>query len=369
MPGSFFLDSPVPPKLDLADARGQLFQSPKTPSPSSSLSYSLLSGCRKRSRCDDSSLFDSQSELASPPLLANTDYRLAFGSNIRPARFERQGTLAELDYRPSRYRDHTMTSPIDTSVDSLSSTEAAIPSKSLKRSHGDSPSSIPRSANGGDKAQLSAASLGRAVMNIVGRMWNFCCSGPFRGFHAGGGRGYDLTNIIPPDRIDENALDHSPTTRNGDVYTADIANQHGKTYTPGNHPEDEIQKNWVVIPSHRERGSFNDLSPATAMTARTYHSNPGSLYRQRRPGMSRMGKRTVVSSGRPATPNKSQTPPTTAKSPLAIEAQRHVAKVRRIERENDASIRRLNKQLRDMIRQGKEALGTRVEIEEMEDCD
>jgi len=33
------------------------------------------------------------------------------------------------------------------------------------------------------------------------------------------------------------------------------------------------------------------------------------------------------------------------------------------EREADESIKRFNKQLRDMIREGKEALGTKVEVE------
>jgi hypothetical protein len=37
------------------------------------------------------------------------------------------------------------------------------------------------------------------------------------------------------------------------------------------------------------------------------------------------------------------------------------------EMEEDESIRRLNAQLKDMIRQGKEALGTRVEVEDLRD--
>jgi hypothetical protein len=49
--------------------------------------------------------------------------------------------------------------------------------------------------------------------------------------------------------------------------------------------------------------------------------------------------------------------------------QRFAAKVRRREREEDASIQRLNDQLKAMIREGREALGARVEIDESMDPD
>jgi hypothetical protein len=40
--------------------------------------------------------------------------------------------------------------------------------------------------------------------------------------------------------------------------------------------------------------------------------------------------------------------------------------MRRKEREEDASIQRLNKQLQDMIREGKAALGTTVEVNDVD---
>jgi hypothetical protein len=54
---------------------------------------------------------------------------------------------------------------------------------------------------------------------------------------------------------------------------------------------------------------------------------------------------------------------------MSVETQRHVAKLRKQEREEDASIRRLNEQLKAMIREGKEALGTRVEVDDLSDLD
>lgn len=57
---------------------------------------------------------------------------------------------------------------------------------------------------------------------------------------------------------------------------------------------------------------------------------------------------------------------TTSTSP---DVQRFEKKIRRKERKEDESIQRLNKQLQDMIKEGKEALGTTIEIEDDEDED
>lgn len=59
-----------------------------------------------------------------------------------------------------------------------------------------------------------------------------------------------------------------------------------------------------------------------------------------------------------------------ATTPLSPETQRFMAERKREDRAADASIRRLNEQLKAMIKEGKEALGTKVEVlddVEMED--
>jgi hypothetical protein len=40
--------------------------------------------------------------------------------------------------------------------------------------------------------------------------------------------------------------------------------------------------------------------------------------------------------------------------------------MRRMEREEDASLQRLNEQLQAMIKEGKQALGTRVEVDDLD---
>jgi hypothetical protein len=46
--------------------------------------------------------------------------------------------------------------------------------------------------------------------------------------------------------------------------------------------------------------------------------------------------------------------------------QRYAAQIRRREREEDASIKRLNRQLQAMIREGKQALGATVEVDDLD---
>ncbi|KAI9671084.1 MAG: hypothetical protein M1831_005170 [Alyxoria varia] len=51
-------------------------------------------------------------------------------------------------------------------------------------------------------------------------------------------------------------------------------------------------------------------------------------------------------------------------SPASADIQRYTAKREKLERQNDKSIRKLNSRLVDMINEGRQALGTRVEVED-----
>jgi hypothetical protein len=70
----------------------------------------------------------------------------------------------------------------------------------------------------------------------------------------------------------------------------------------------------------------------------------------------------------PSTPTRSQfsSPAKPRESPVSVETQRYVARMRRMEREEDASLQRLNEQLQAMIKEGKQALGTRVEVDDLD---
>lgn len=369
MPGPFFYDSPVPPKLDLAGARSQLFQVPQTPSASSSLYRSISNFRRKRPRYDNEKpLTDSQSELATSPVsLVNTDYRLAGGGDIHQTWLGRRETPAELDYRPNRYRETIIPPPIDGSTESLTPTELSVSGNTRKRTRRDSGYSTTYNPDEEAKSQSAAVSWSRAVINVVGKVWDFCWSGAFRGFYAGGGRGYDMTPSSLPQLEGTNTWQQSPSTEKHDIFMADTSNdRYDQGFLPGQYPEDEIQRNWVVVPNDRERSLFNDSSPYTIATKRAHRRSVGAFQPRRRSAMPRLGKRVVVSPGRPLSPIRNQATPSTKSSPVSVEAQRYAAQMRRMEREEDASLRRLNRQLQAMIKEGKEALGTRVEVEDLD---
>ena len=58
------------------------------------------------------------------------------------------------------------------------------------------------------------------------------------------------------------------------------------------------------------------------------------------------------------------TSPTKRDSPVSVEVQRHAARMRKRELQEDANLKRFNQQLKAMIKEGKEALGTKFEVED-----
>ncbi|KAL1985312.1 hypothetical protein VTN96DRAFT_7990 [Rasamsonia emersonii] len=379
MPGSF-LSGDAPFRVS-----SQLFQPPRTPSASSSLFLSHdNASARKRLRRDgpeDRSFLDpvSSGELGSPAPLVNTDYRLAGG--LEETRHletdENQDAMEEeLDYRPNRYRDPTVLQAREEHEEN-SYNDQNNGRGNRKRSH-----SVSEETN---KAESPYRGWGRAVFNVVGKVWDFCWSSAFRGFYAGGGQSYRMTANSPP------TLDQSSwqmVSRQDDVFGPDSQSPNP---IPGDFPADEdedyekardqdLRASWVLVPDGKQHLSSRSSSPTN--TARRVPRR-GSAWRaqpRRSTGMPRLSRRSVLNptrtsmtiSARPGTPTKSQfTPsrPSSKDSPASLEAQRLAAKVRRREREEDASIRRLNDQLKAMIREGREALGTRVEIDESIDLD
>ena len=83
--------------------------------------------------------------------------------------------------------------------------------------------------------------------------------------------------------------------------------------------------------------------------------------------MPKLHKRTN-SAVRPSTPTRHQNLPSPRlrDGPGSAEMQRYAAQIRRREREEDASIKRLNRQLQAMIREGKQALDATVEVDDLD---
>ena len=344
MPGSFCFDSPpVPPKLDLAGASSQLFQVPQTPSASSSLHRSISTNSRKRPRYDKGKRPRSESHSAavfsSIPLISAESH---LDRDSQAWRREHEIPV-EHDYRPNRYRENNVQRPIDASVESIGSTGANGISRKRSRRE-----AMPEDSETGIQIQATAsASWSRTVVNAVGKVWNFCWTGAFGGFYAGGGRGYTMR---PMSATEE------------DIFTSQ-PDQTRPTPIPGQFPEDDIQENWVVVPT-KNQDVFVDTTSSSAPVKQVSGKNISPLPARRRQAvMPRRSKRPSTA----LTPTKPQPlSPRNHQSPSSAETQRHVAQMRRRERREDASYRRLNKQLESMIKEGKAALGTQVEVDDLD---
>ncbi|OOF99637.1 hypothetical protein ASPCADRAFT_203405 [Aspergillus carbonarius ITEM 5010] len=359
MPASpFSLDAPIPPHLDLAGARSQLFQVPPTPSASSALYRSISIPNRKRSRpeIENRSWLDIDTPTTRVPAFLSPDDYLPGVDDIS----------ADLDYRPSRYRNLPRPIALDDSIESLS--EAAGIRR--KRSRPDpsliaaSPTTSPTNHNekmatttSVDYPPLAPVRWSRAVLGVVGKVWDFCWGGAFRGFYAGGGRGYTMTAEdaslpLPAPSTEKESFIFAPTPQ---------AHQLGPSSPlPGHYPgEDDLNRSWVMVSA---REGFDEASPS--QRRRVHRRTPAHTHNRRRS----QGKRTLMSPHAPSMPAKSQfsTPAKPRESPVSVETQRYMAQKRRMEREEDASLARLNRQLQAMIKEGQQALGTRVEVNDMD---
>ncbi|KAI9678235.1 MAG: hypothetical protein M1817_006180 [Caeruleum heppii] len=426
LPGSFVSDShlsdrTLPPKLDVnVGPRSHIFQPPRTPSASTSLYQSTASITtqastassaisRKRSRRDYAgddyyntpgswrsswtTTADSFPERSSPVPFVNTKYQLAGGLDTPT------GMLQE----KYEYRTSHGDSAYRRQWDQVSSRQASLDGPF------DTPTALARERNGigrgtGHGSSASGGGWGRAMVNAVGAVWQFCRGTAFNGFKAGGGTGYEVRR----ETLGDSSWQEVPETT-----SLDDVNGHGADHSSSHaHPsprpakkiqrskgEGELQGHYIMVsakdtPAATSRTSSVSRSSqprrSTATTAgNVAYSTPTARSAAHRAASRRSGARPSLVSyaGSPslhshaksasfASPrSRSSSPqkpvPSAGReslngSPVPIEAQRLMAKRRREERKADESIQRFTTQLRAMIREGKEALGSRVEVEVQE---
>lgn len=374
---SFSFNSPVPPKLHLADVHSHFYQTPSTTSASSSL-RTISTSNRKRSRIDEFGkpcpLYDSSVDDCDDDLLRSSWLG------------RRHDDAAEMDYdTPNNHDQLSIAPPIEASLDSLTADQST--GNSRKRSRrgawvGGAAEQAMDEKNGFTSS--ARTSWSQSVINVVGKVWSFCWSGAFRGFHAGGGRGYHMPAGSTPQLNEESSPSWQRTSTEKPVSapatpgpTSDYYfTHHESTPVPGQYPDDfEIQKNWVVIPTDGAAdcaGSFDvENSRPSTPTKRDHHISdaPGSSQsRYKSATAPRVGKRISLSGQSTPTriPMLSPGSGKLRQSPVLVETQRYVSQMRRMEREEDSSLRRLNRQLQTMIKEGKQALGTQVEIDDLD---
>ncbi len=457
MPGSFLpdFDHAVRPTVTRASARPSLYIPPQSPSASSSLSQSYYSippstsnfsnGARKRPRYDRSdssyntprqtprdesqSLSASFDPAQSPAPFVNTNYRIAGGLDTPTAAFasihEGRDDQADLDYRPSRFNSQGRTGSHD-----------YFPY---------TPDALDRERNGRKRALPSPQNQGwgKAVFGLVGdvagKVINFCFTGTFRGFHAGGGRGYNMDVCTPV------IVEHSTWTdlnEKEDVFNENYQRQHyrGSTPVPGEFPEENfiedymsqpqyhqardqptpiqhdyggdgagggtlLKENWVMVkgsdadsressptrsarkiprtstlnqtrpvsrfltsarprlaPSRPSRSSFAGSANLASEQHASFASTRASTIQYDSPARPQTSEgRHRRSHSSIASPQRQQS---VRDSPASPEVQKFEKRIRMKEKAQEDSLRRLNQQAKDMIREAREALGTRIDIDD-----
>lgn len=258
-------------------------------------------------------------------------------------------------------------------------------------------------------------SFARTVFAVAGKVWEFCKASAFRGFYAGGGQGFDM---LPPS--------HSGQTSWEDTSEPKDYNFSQMTPIPGRFPTEELrmipdymsrkyhhqrqetspsrpakkqqrekagsrtelQASWVIVgprdasslsresspsrpslrkypPSHRRplTKPIHHHRPRPSLSSYAGHGHTAFPSLSSHPLASRASPRASGASGLSPSKIPAASSANNNGSPVNTEVARHAARIRKREVEEEANLQRLNRQLKAMIKEGKEALGTKYEIE------
>lgn len=309
-------------------------------------------------------------DLESPASLVNTDYRLRGGLDTSDTWYTEAEERAqerdeEQDRRPDRFAARH---------------EIGIPS----------PPATPRQADyrlNFDKTHQSSftgwhirSTAWALTGGLAGRIINFCWNTTFGGFQAGGGQKYGHPDEQPDKFQDDELAAHS----SGSFPNTALVDFGAKA------PDTGSRGGWVMVSRATElredRSPLRKRSRASIAGGNRYasvaipeldrtasyaspRSRPASMtsthartYSNHRNSPSSSRKvRTVMAS--PSRRQSCTTAPQPPASPISPEIASYRRQKRKDDKLQDQSLRRLNAQLQDMIREGQEALGARVEVE------
>ncbi|CAF9933703.1 MAG: hypothetical protein ALECFALPRED_005673 [Alectoria fallacina] len=411
MPGSFSFDTILPTKLDLnVGGKSHFFQPPKTPSASSSLHTSTASlpaqdiisiTSRKRSRHDSHSSnqtpIQPQSH-AMPSMLSYTPSALESPSALSPAPFVN-----------TQYR---LAGGLDTPTVCLSMDEEedypASPDLHLRGGRGcrgfelapdgyfpQSTPALSRESNGRPRKHAAPRiqdGLGKAVygmVSVAGKMWDFCRT--FRGFYAGGIQGYEMKPSLEYVNCDQSMWQEAECD---EVFQSSLREKSlvSDRFLEEDFVADYMSQNHTTPPRaakkiQREKGIGGEISASWVLVT-SRETSPSRLSSRKIPSSNssarraipKLSRRPILPASRPsltsyagspglrsdrtasfASPRSPLTSPT-HESLLSAEAQRQAARIRKRELEEDTNLKRFNQQLKAMIKEGKEALGTKFEV-------
>jgi hypothetical protein len=386
---------------------------------------------KKRSRADyyREQTPDSDAPAAdpgSPTPFVSTRYALAGGMDTPSLKAAERYEASESVYSDIGYRrelSSDKSKPLFGEESSYQSFPFELDRESSDRESNDRSRASLREENPEGGAWTKTA-LG-VVGEVVGKVWEFCKTSAFRGFHAGAGDKYTVNNtsathftvdIGERDSFWESekittswGAERESTPLPGrfpeDEFIPDYLDRPTPEDTPpraakrrqvGRSNDDEIAKSWVLVPPTTTPSRPQPKAPArySMPTASSASRRPAATKPASRASPAGMGARRALqprgshagspalqsahgaSFASPRSPGPSKIPRASpmrsaaagkVESPAALEAKRWAAVKRKEDREADQSIRRLDAQLKAMIREGKEALGTRIEVEIDED--
>jgi len=331
-------------------------------------------------------LYSTSSRLGaeSPEPLVNTQYRLAGGLDTPTAAIasamesRMEDESPELHLRGGRgFRGHDPTE-LDGYFSRISS--------ALARESNGRPR-LPRSPGIRD-------GLGNVVyrfVGVAGKVWENWTSA-FRGFYAGGGQGYEMRGMASGQQglckvdqsfvMDDGMSNSVPGRFPEEDFIPDYMSLDHRSLpraakkSKREEQTGEISANWVMLGSPPPS---RDTSPSRL----SHRKIPPASASGRRP-IPKLGRRPILPASRPSLSSYAGSPglrsenasyasprsPVTSpkhESPVSVEVQRHKARMRKRELEEDANLKRFNQQLKAMIREGKEALGTKFEVQDEND--
>ncbi|KAI1130812.1 hypothetical protein F5Y10DRAFT_103160 [Nemania abortiva] len=467
MPANFHLDLPSGgggSGSPFSGVHPGLFRPPTSPSVSSSIYLGKSTGSlqsespatmynTKRKRAGDWAMAGDRNFGRDILMEDRSDFDM--GTYGREGRYVLAGQIATPNGATHKDYEH-----MEESVYSDIDYRRALGSK-RSRDDADSPASRPMMVDSDNEISGSWKSFAISTIGgVVGRVWEFCKTGAFRGFYAGGGAGYEMSEAT-----DQSTREPSPFY--GGLPQSDYSPFYYERETPestpppaakrrqisNGTPTDELRKNWVMIdepanvsrqPSLASRASsrrpvqrttaapqlvrriskpvsrlnapnFNRHPPTRSSAASagpissrepaSYASTrspvPSPVIRAQTPSRipvpSRPQSPNPFTTGRvPEQPSRIPSPSPYAKrshrrsqsailtpsvSPIKMKkreslhelhdnsprldakARNLAAKRMKEEMETDMRINDFNTRLKDMIRQGKEALGTTYEVE------
>ncbi|MCJ1434613.1 hypothetical protein MMC27_003982 [Xylographa pallens] len=343
------------------------------------------------------------SGIISPPPFVSTRYKLAGGLDTPSAAlasgFDPSASTPDLAFRRGGRNDGGRHTPEDY--------------------FGDTSAALARERNGRSRSQFElnpgdgwGKAVVSAVSGVAGKVWEFCKAGAFHGFYAGGSHGQSpqplssSSHTIP---TTQSSIwqDLSPSTS----HIFDTASHPHIASLPGGFPDTDFlpeymshlskrpkpspSSSWVLVPPHGLPSRESSPSRLAARKLPSQASTPSA----RRPASHAGPRRPVLPASRPsltysphanrpASSASTRSPLASPKrqthqrahsysadggadghvadssaSPISVEAQKFAARARRREKEEEKALRGFNERLRAMIKEGKEALGTRVEVE------